>query len=213
MIDWARANDALVLEDDYDGEFRYDRVPVGALQGLDPERVVHLGSVSKSLSPAVRLGWMVLPAHLVDGVLAAKGEREAWASVPDQLTLADFIESGRYDRHVRRMRQRYRHRRDQLVTALADRAPHVTATGIAAGLHAVLRLPPGTEASVVKAASWQGLAVDGLSAFRHPGAVMPGADGLVVGYSAPSERAYGAAVDALIGCLPPSDAVPEGPPR
>ncbi|WP_329021959.1 MocR-like pyridoxine biosynthesis transcription factor PdxR [Streptomyces sp. NBC_01423] len=213
VIDWARANDALVLEDDYDGEFRYDRVPVGALQGLDPERVVHLGSVSKSLSPAVRLGWMVLPAHLVDGVLAAKGEREAWASVPDQLTLADFIESGRYDRHVRRMRQRYRHRRDRLVTALADRAPHVTATGIAAGLHAVLRLPPGTEASVVKAASWQGLAVDGLSAFRHPGAVMPGADGLVVGYSTPSERAYGAAVDALIGCLPPSDAVPEGPPR
>ncbi|MFB8085786.1 PLP-dependent aminotransferase family protein [Streptomyces sp. NPDC055992] len=211
VVDWARTRGALILEDDYDGEFRYDRVPVGALQGLDPERVVHLGSVSKSLSPAVRIGWMALPAHLVDGVLAAKGEREAWVSVPDQLTLADFIESGRYDRHVRRMRQRYRHRRDRLVTALADRAPHVTATGIAAGLHAVLRLPPGTEASVVKAATWQGLALDGLSAFRHPAAVVPAGDGLVIGYSTPPEHAYGAAIDALIGCLPPFDAVPEEP--
>ena len=213
VIDWARTRGALILEDDYDGEFRYDRVPVGALQGLDPERVVHLGSVSKSLSPAVRIGWMVLPAHLVDGVLAAKGEREAWVGVSDQLTLADFIESGQYDRHVRRMRQRYRHRRDRLVTALAEQAPHVTATGIAAGLHAVLRLPAGTEASVVKAASWQGLALDGLSDFRHPEAAMPASDGLVIGYSTPSERAYEATIDALISCLPPADAAREGPSR
>ncbi|MEU7581843.1 PLP-dependent aminotransferase family protein [Streptomyces sp. NPDC041068] len=206
VIDWARRTGGLVLEDDYDGEFRYDREPVGAVQGLDPERVVYLGSVSKSLSPAVRIGWMVLPEQLVDGVLAAKGEREAWASVLDQLTLAEFIASGQYDRHVRRMRQRYRNRRDQLVTALAKRAPHITATGIAAGLHAVLRLPPGTEASVVKAASWQGIALDGLAEFRHPRATMRGADGLVVGYSTPAEHAYGAAVEALLRALPPADA-------
>ncbi|MEV7194884.1 PLP-dependent aminotransferase family protein [Streptomyces sp. NPDC093510] len=205
VVDWARAGGGLVLEDDYDGEFRYDREPVGAVQGLGPERVVYLGSVSKSLSPAVRIGWMVLPEHLVDDVLAAKGEREAWASVLDQLTLADFIASGQYDRHIRRMRQRYRNRRDRLVTALAERAPHITATGIAAGLHAVLRLPPGTEASAVKAAAWQGIALDGLAAFRHPGAVMPAGDGLVVGYSTPSEHAYGAAVEALLRALPPSD--------
>ncbi|MER5480264.1 PLP-dependent aminotransferase family protein [Streptomyces sp. NPDC002734] len=208
VVDWARAGDRLVLEDDYDGEFRYDREPVGALQGLDPERVVHLGSVSKSLSPAVRIGWMVLPGHLVDGVLAAKGEREAWAGVVDQLTLADFIVSGRYDRHIRRMRRHYRDRRDQLVTALTERAPHVTATGIAAGLHAVLRLPPGTEASVVKAATWQGIALDGLAAFRHPGATTPAGDGLVVGYAAPAEHAYRAALDALLRALPPGDVVP-----
>ncbi|MFF1377687.1 PLP-dependent aminotransferase family protein [Streptomyces sp. NPDC058308] len=205
VVDWARAGGGVVLEDDYDGEFRYDREPVGALQGLDPERVVYLGSVSKSLSPAVRLGWMVLPEHLVDGVLAAKGEREAWASVLDQLTLADFIASGQYDRHIRRMRQRYRNRRDHLVTALAAHAPHITATGIAAGLHAVLRLPPGTEASAVKAASWQGIALDGLAAFRHPRATMPAGDGLVVGYSTPAEHAYGAAVEALVRALPPAD--------
>ncbi|MER7488945.1 PLP-dependent aminotransferase family protein [Streptomyces sp. NPDC126497] len=203
VVDWARAGGGLVLEDDYDGEFRYDREPVGALQGLDPERVVHLGSVSKSLSPAVRIGWMVLPEHLVDGVLAAKGEREAWAGVLDQLTLAELIESGQYDRHIRRMRQRYRRRRDQLVTALAERAPHITVTGIAAGLHAVLRLPPGTEASVVKAASWQGIALDGLAGFRHPRATAPAGDGLVVGYATPAEHAYRAALEALLRALPP----------
>ncbi|MFC7261617.1 MocR-like pyridoxine biosynthesis transcription factor PdxR [Streptomyces lutosisoli] len=203
LIDWARARGGVILEDDYDGEFRYDRKPVGAVQGLDPERVIHLGSVSKSLSPAVRLGWMVLPERYVDAVLAVKGEREAWASALDQLTLADFIVSGSYDRHVRRMRQRYRGRRDRLVAALATQAPHIEVTGIAAGLHAVLRLPPGTEQSTVKAAVWQGVALDGLAEFRHPEAVTAAPDGLVVGYGTPAEHAYGAALDALCGVLPP----------
>ncbi|WP_406294563.1 PLP-dependent aminotransferase family protein [Streptomyces sp. NBC_00624] len=203
VVDWARTRGGLVLEDDYDGEFRYDREPVSAVQGLGPDRVVHLGSVSKSLSPAIRLGWMVLPEHLVGAVLAAKGEREGWASVLDQLTLADFIESGHYDRHIRRMRQRYRHRRDQLVAALAAHAPHITPTGIAAGLHAVLRLPPGTERSTVKAAAWQGLGLDPLADFRHPAATMPAEDGLVVGYATPPDHAYGAALEALCRALPP----------
>ncbi|MFD4525343.1 PLP-dependent aminotransferase family protein [Streptomyces sp. NPDC058470] len=203
VIDWARARGGVILEDDYDGEFRYDRKPVGAVQGLDPERVIHIGSVSKSLSPALRLGWMVLPERYVDAVLAVKGEREAWAGVPDQLALADFIVSGSYDRHVRRMRQRYRGRRDRLVAALAARAPHIEVTGVAAGLHAVLRLPPGTERSAVKAAVWQGVALDGLGEFRHREAVMPAPDGLVVGYATPAEHAYGAALEALCGVLPP----------
>ncbi|MGW6270252.1 MocR-like pyridoxine biosynthesis transcription factor PdxR [Streptomyces sp. NPDC055060] len=204
VIDWARARGGLVLEDDYDGEFRYDREPVGAVQGLDPERVIYMGSVSKSLSPGVRLGWLVLPEHLIDGVLAAKGEREAWAGVTDQLTLAELIESGHYDRHVRRMRQRYRTRRDQLVAALATHAPHISPTGVAAGLHAVLRLPPGTEQSTAKAAAWQGLALESLAEFRHPDATMPASDGLVVGYSTPPEHAYGAALEALCRALPPA---------
>ncbi|MGX1561349.1 MocR-like pyridoxine biosynthesis transcription factor PdxR [Streptomyces sp. NPDC055506] len=203
VIDWARARGGLVLEDDYDGEFRYDRRPVGAVQGLDPERVIHIGSVSKSLSPAVRLGWMVLPERYVEDVLAVKGEREAWVSVLDQLSLADFIVSGSYDRHVRRMRQRYRRRRDRLVAALAEHAPQVEVTGVAAGLHAVLRLPPGTEASSVKAAAWRGIALDGLAAFRHPDTDMAVSDGLVVGYATPSEHAYGPALEALCGALPP----------
>ncbi|GAA3107296.1 MocR-like pyridoxine biosynthesis transcription factor PdxR [Streptomyces echinatus] len=204
VIDWARARGAVVLEDDYDGEFRYDRRPVGALQGLDPERVIHIGSVSKSLSPALRLGWMVLPQHCVQPVLAAKGEREAWASVLDQLALADFVACGSYDRHVRRMRQSYRRRRDRLVAALAEQAPHIEVTGIAAGLHAVLRLPPGTERSTVKAARWQGVALDGLAAFRHPQSPTAVGDGLVVGYATPAEHAYGAALEALCEALPPA---------
>ncbi|SEQ54298.1 GntR family transcriptional regulator / MocR family aminotransferase [Streptomyces sp. yr375] len=205
VIDWARARGGVLVEDDYDGEFRYDRKPVGAVQGLDPERVIYVGSVSKSLSPALRLGWLVLPERYVGGVLAAKGEREAWASVPDQLALADLIASGAYDRHVRRMRQRYRGRRDRLVEALAAHAPHVEVTGVAAGLHAVLRLPPGTERSTVRAAARQGVALDGLAAFRHPATDMAPQDGLVVGYATPSEHAYGAALDALCRALPATE--------
>ncbi len=201
VVDRARARGVVVLEDDYDGEFRYDRKPVGALQSLDPEQVVLIGSVSKSLSPAVRLGWMVLPERYVGDVLAAKGEREAWASVLDQLALADLIVSGSYDRHVRRMRQRYRDRRDRLVAALAERAPHVQVSGLAAGLHAVLRLPPGTERSALGAAALHGVALDGLADFRHPDTDMPADDGLVVGYATPPEHAYGAALEALCGAL------------
>ncbi|SEF26040.1 GntR family transcriptional regulator / MocR family aminotransferase [Amycolatopsis pretoriensis] len=204
VLDHVRATGGVLIEDDYDGEFRYDRKPVGAVQGLDPERVVYVGSVSKSLSPALRLGWLVLPEALVDPVLAAKGEREAWAGVLDQLTLAEFLKAGAYDRHIRRMRQRYRRRRDLLVDALANRAPHVVPAGIAAGLHAVLRLPPGTEQSAVKAAAWQGLALDGLAAFRHPASTMSTMDGLVVGYATPPEHAYPAAIEALCRALPPA---------
>ncbi|WP_030678191.1 PLP-dependent aminotransferase family protein [Streptomyces rimosus] len=209
-INWARSTGSPVLEDDYDGEFRYDRQPVGSLQGLDPDHVVHLGSVSKSLSPALRLGWMVLPEHLVEPVLAAKGEREAWASATDQLTLADFIECGAYDRHVRSMRLRYRRRRDRLVDAVAASAPHIAVSGIAAGLHAVLELPAqdgeqdgerGEEAAL-RAARWQGLALDGLTAYRHPEATGPARHGLVVGYATPPEHAFGTALEALCRALP-----------
>ncbi|MFF8288234.1 PLP-dependent aminotransferase family protein [Streptomyces sp. NPDC016309] len=200
-VDWARRTGGLILEDDYDGEFRYDRQPVGALQGLDPERVVHLGTASKSLTPGLRLGWMVLPEALVGDVLAAKGHADWVSSALDQLTLAEFIRSGAYDRHVRGMRLRYRRRRDQLVAALAERAPDIRVSGIAAGLHAVLELPHGTERSVVQAAAWQGLAVQGLDRFRHPD-VPPGRDALVVGYATPTDSAWSGALDALCRALP-----------
>ncbi|AJF64834.1 PLP-dependent aminotransferase family protein [Streptomyces vietnamensis] len=198
VLEWARRSGGLVVEDDYDGEFRYDRRPVGAVQGLDPERTVLLGSVSKSLSPALRLGWMCLPAALVDGVVAAKGEREPYASATDQLTLADFLGSGAYDRHVRRMRRRHRERRDRLTAVLASRVPEVRVTGIAAGLHAVLELPAGTERAALAAAARHGVATEGLASYRHPDAEGPARpDGLVVGYATPPERLYGAALDAL----------------
>ncbi|MFJ1644462.1 PLP-dependent aminotransferase family protein [Streptomyces sp. NPDC088258] len=225
-VDWARATDGLVLEDDYDGEYRYDRQPVGALQGLDPERVVYLGTASKSLAPGLRLAWMVLPERLVGEVVAAKGETDRLSGTPDQLTLAEFITSGAYDRQIRAARGRYRRRRDQLTAALADAAPEVRVTGIAAGLHAVVQLPPGTEQSTLAAARDQGLALQGLSYFRHPSfphssfqhpsfqhpsfphpsfqhpAAPPGPDALVVGYGTPSDSAWAGALEALCRVLP-----------
>ncbi|WP_328918590.1 PLP-dependent aminotransferase family protein [Streptomyces jietaisiensis] len=202
VVDWARRTGGWVLEDDYDGEFRYDRQPVGALQDLDPERVVHLGTASKALAPGLRLAWMVLPPALAGQVLEATGGHNP-CGVLDQLTLAEFLASGAYDRHVRASRLRYRRRRDQLVAALAARAPEARPTGIAAGLHAVLRLPPGTEQSVVRAAVWQGLALHGLAAHRHPEAAPgPAADALVVGYGTPPDHAWSGALDALCRAVP-----------
>ncbi|WP_343245101.1 PLP-dependent aminotransferase family protein [Streptomyces sp. SID14478] len=204
VVDWARRTDGLILEDDYDGEFRYDRQPVGALQGLDPDRVVYFGTASKSLAPGLRLGWMVLPSALTQEVVEAKGSMDWSCGALDQLTLAEFLNSGAYDRHLRSARLRYRRRRDQLVAALAARAPSVRATGIAAGLHAVLQLPPGTEQSVVSAAAWQRLGVAGLSSFRHELAADPAAsiDALVVGYGTPPDHAWTGALDALCRVLP-----------
>nr|WP_239065309.1 PLP-dependent aminotransferase family protein [Streptomyces sp. S4.7] len=202
VVDWARGAGGLILEDDYDGEFRYDRQPVGALQGLDPERVVYMGTASKSLAPGLRLAWMVLPRALVGEVIGAKGDVSAVPSAVDQLTLAEFITCGAYDRHVRSVRLRYRRRRDQLVEALAEHAPESRVTGIAAGLHAVVELPPGTdERTAIQAAAWEGLAVQGLSAFRHP-SVPPGREALVVGYGAPTDSAWAGALDALCRVLP-----------
>jgi GntR family transcriptional regulator/MocR family aminotransferase len=204
-VDWARATGGLILEDDYDGEFRYDRQPVGALQGLDAERVVYFGTVSKALAPGLRLAWMVLPADVVPEVVAAKGHADWMSSALDQLTLAEFIASGAYDRQVRSMRARYRRRRDQLARTLEQRAPGVRVTGMAAGLQAVLELPPGTEDSVVRAAARQGLAVSGMAEFRHEEAGSGGPaerEALVVNFAAPSDSAWSGALDALCRVMP-----------
>ncbi|GHF47975.1 GntR family transcriptional regulator [Streptomyces mashuensis] len=205
VVDWASRTGGLVLEDDYDGEFRYDRQPVGALQGLAPEHVVHMGTASKSLAPGLRLGWLVLPEHLVDAFLALKAGGEWSVGTLDQLTLAELITSGAYDRHIRSTRLRYRRRRDQLVAALAEHAPHIRATGIAAGLHAVLTLPPGTERPTVQAAAVQGLALHGLSRYRHPEATQEPREGLIVAYGAPPEHTWSQALEALLRVLPPGE--------
>ena len=199
VVEWARRASRVVLDDDYDGEFRFDRQPVGALQALDPGRVVYLGSVSKSLSPALRLGWLALPETMVDPVVEAAGGQQFSVDVINQLTLAEFVARGYYDRHIRRMRGRYRRRRDALVQALAPFG--VDTVGLAAGLNLLVTLPDGTEAEVMRRAGEAGIALTGLSILRHPDAMTDERDGIVVGYAAPPEHAFGSAVSALCEVL------------
>jgi GntR family transcriptional regulator/MocR family aminotransferase len=200
LVRWAVERDAVLVEDDYDGEFRYDRHPVGALQGLAPDRVVYAGTASKTLAPGLRLAWLVLPARLADGVIAAKELADRQGGVLDQLAMAGFVAGGGYDRHVRRQRLAYRRRRDRLVAALAEHVPAARVTGIAAGLHALVELPPGrAEAEVVAAAARRGLALDPLGEYATPGAAHPPA--LVVGYGTPPEHAFATAVNLLCAVL------------
>jgi GntR family transcriptional regulator/MocR family aminotransferase len=202
VLRWAHTTGGFILEDDYDGEFRYDRAAVGALQGLDPHRVIYFGTASKSVAPALRLAWMVVPEDLIADVLAAKGRVET-VSVLDQLTMAEFIVSGAFDRHVRTRRQNYRRRRDQLIEALRPFAPGVRVTGMAAGLQAVIELPRNTEAAVLEAASRRGLVVSGMSEFRHPQLGQADAlpDGLVVNYSAIADSAWPGALELLYSLM------------
>ncbi|MGW5349920.1 MocR-like pyridoxine biosynthesis transcription factor PdxR [Streptomyces sp. NPDC004031] len=199
---WARRTGGLVVEDDYDGEFRYDRQPVGAVQGTAPEQVVYLGTASKTLGPALRLGWMVLPAHLVEPVAQAKLYSDYHTGAVGQLALADMIGSHSYDRHVRAARLRYRRRRDLLVARLAG-AGGAEVRGVAAGLHALLGLPPEGpgEAEVLRAAASRGLAVGTLGGHWHAPEVPGRPQGLVVGYGTPGEGGYPAALDALARAL------------
>jgi GntR family transcriptional regulator / MocR family aminotransferase len=141
LLAWLRRRDAIAIEDDYDAEYRYDRAPVGALQGLEPERIVYAGSASKTLAPALRLGWLVVPSGLVDGVVREKRLADLSTAHIEQHAFAHFLASGELDRHLRRMRSRYRRRRDTLVASLAEVLPEARVQGIAAGLHAAVRLP------------------------------------------------------------------------
>lgn len=200
-VAWAARDTArLVIEDDYDGEFRYDRQPLGALQALAPEHVVYAGTASKTLAPGLRLAWLVLPTHLIEDVVKAKTLADRHTSTLDQLTLAEFIVSGAYDRHIRRSRLSYRRRRDRLVAALHGHTPNVQITGIAAGLHALVELPPGhREDQVIARASEHSLALEGLHAYAD--APQLHAPALVVGYGTPPQHAYTAAIARLCTVL------------
>jgi GntR family transcriptional regulator/MocR family aminotransferase len=199
LTEWAAESGGLVIEDDYDGEFRYDRHPLGALQALAPDHVAYLGTASKTLAPGLRLGWLVLPAALAEPVLAAKAIAD-FTSALEQLALARFIESGHYDRHVRGRRLAYRRRRDTLLRTLAQEVPAASVTGIAAGLHELVTLPPGsTEPDVIAAAARRDLAVAGLATYAAADHDRPPA--LVVGYATPPEHAFTAAVARLTATL------------
>ncbi|MFV2145100.1 MULTISPECIES: MocR-like pyridoxine biosynthesis transcription factor PdxR [Isoptericola] len=201
VLAWVRQVDGLVVEDDYDAEFRYDRRPVAALQRLDPERVVLLGSVSKTMSPAFGIGWAVLPAAW----RAALGDvaRAGAPSVVDQLTVTRFLEGGGYDRHLRAARTRYRRRHDALAGAVGHRLPDARLHGMAAGLHALLELPGGDEApdaaEVVRAAAARDVGVVDLRRYQ----VRPAARSrtLVLGYGNLVDARLEEAVARLASCV------------
>jgi GntR family transcriptional regulator/MocR family aminotransferase len=194
LAEWAVRSSAFVLEDDYDAEYRYDRAPVGAVQGLAPERVVYAGSVSKTLAPALRLGWLVAPEQLAAAIAAAKASDDLGTPVVEQLTLADFIERGELDRHLRRTRATYRGRRDALVAALARHLPGCAPAGIAAGLHMVVHLPQSAdERGVLARARERDIALYGLS--EH--SIRPARPALLLGYGRISEPAIEPGVRAL----------------
>jgi GntR family transcriptional regulator/MocR family aminotransferase len=201
VVDWARRTGGVIIEDDYDGEFRYDRSPVGALHGVDPERVIYMGTVSKSLAPGLRLGWLVLPERLVEAVARQKGETEETSGFVEQLAMAEFIVSGSYDRHIRTMRAEYRRRREQLVAAVARSSPKTTVAGMPAGLHVMLELAGADESPLSRQLAWRRLGVEGLDLYRHP-EIGGERDGVVIGYAAPAPSAWSAALDALIRLLP-----------
>ncbi len=195
MLAWAESADALIVEDDYDAEFRYDRPPVGSLQGLMPDRVVYCGSASKTLAPTLRLGWIVAPPRLVHGLV----DQVLYTAIApprlEQLAFADFLARGELDRHLRRMRLRYRRRRDVLVRSLARELPEVEVRGAAAGLYIAAVLPPGSdERRVLEEARRQGIGVYGLS--EHSVRAR-GEPTLLLGYAVPSEATIRAAVRTL----------------
>lgn len=199
VVAWARANGALVLEDDYDAELRYDRGPAGTLQGLASDVVVLAGTASKTLAPALRLGWLLLPAELMPIAVTARATADGGGPRIEERALAELISSGAFDRHVRAARQRYRAKRATLLNALAAALPAARVRGIAAGLHVVLELPPGAEEAVVTArAARQGVHVQGLGTFTR---AHPQPPSLVLGYGLPSERQLRQAVEVIAASI------------
>jgi GntR family transcriptional regulator / MocR family aminotransferase len=195
LMEWARAGN-LVIEDDYDAEYRYDRAPIGALQGIAADRVVYIGSTSKTLAPGLRIGWMVLPPHLTGPVALSKGLADTGSSVMDQIALTYLLTSGGYDRHVRQMRRRYLSRRNALLDALHRHLPQASVLGAAAGVHLTVRFPDGfgIDELVARAAA-QRIRVEPLApCYAEPGSAPPG---LMLGYANLSESQIQNGVQAL----------------
>ena len=197
LVEWAERCDAVIVEDDYDGEFRYDRAAIGSLQGLCPERVVYGGSASKALLPGLRLGWLAAPSWLIGELVGEKVFVDGAPPLLTDLTFADFLKRGEYDRHLRRMRRAYARRRAALVELLESGIPGARVSGVEAGLHAVVHLPAGLSCeAVVAAAAERGVGVERLRAY----ATDPGAceDALVIGYAGVSEPTLVAAMRELV---------------
>jgi GntR family transcriptional regulator/MocR family aminotransferase len=201
LLAWARARERVIVEDDYDAEFRYDRRPLAALQGLDPARVVYVGTASKVLAPALRLGWIVAPAALAPALAVEKLAADSGSPALDQLALAHLIASGEHDRHLRRVRRTYAQRRDRLVGALAREVPEGRIEGAAAGLHLVLALPVALEpVRLRRAVAAHGVVVEEVGSLLR-GSTRESATRLVLGYGRVPTAGVDAAVAGLAAAL------------
>jgi GntR family transcriptional regulator/MocR family aminotransferase len=196
LLAWLRDRDAIAIEDDYDAEYRYDRAAVGALQGLDPERVVYAGSVSKTLAPALRIGWLVVPPSLLPAVTHEKLLADRGTARIEQHALADFLTRGELDRHLRRMRTRYRARRDALVQALTEALPETSVRGVAAGLHVTVQLPDSDSEQTIREEARTGrVELETMSDYRPDAGGRPPA--LLLGYAQMPEPTIRAGVREL----------------
>ena len=198
LVAWANARNGLIIEDDYDAEYRYDRTPIGAIQGLAPDRVIYAGSSSKTLAPGLRLGWLLAPHELIPALAEAKEAADRGSPILEQLAFADFLARGEFDRHLRRMRPIYRRRRDALLSALQRELPAFRPVGASAGLHVLAWLPAGMEESAVsEAAARRGVGVYGLE--KHW--ISDGPSGLLFGYAALSEPVIAEGVELLAAAI------------
>ncbi|MCG7608583.1 MULTISPECIES: PLP-dependent aminotransferase family protein [Mycobacterium] len=195
LLEWAQPG-RLIIEDDYDAEYRYDRAPVGALQGVAPDRVVYIGSTSKTLAPGLRIGWMVVPAHLIERLRTAKSLADTGSSVMDQIAFSQFLASGGYDRHLRQMRRRYPARRAALLAALARHLPQAEVLGAAAGVHLTVRFPAGFPIEkLTRRATESRIRLEPLApCYADPATAPPG---LILGYANVTESQIAAGVEQL----------------
>jgi GntR family transcriptional regulator/MocR family aminotransferase len=199
LTDWAIRRSAFIIEDDYDAEYRYDREPVGSMQGLAPERVIYTGSLSKILAPALRIGWMIVPAEMYKTVEDCKRYADLGSPILEQLTFAEFLREGELDRHLRRMRSVYRSRRDALITALARRLPDWRPTGAAAGLHLVTELPDSLdEQKVLRLSATRPIRVYPMRDYCFKVSLRPA---LVFGYGCLAEGQIGQGISQLAAAV------------
>lgn len=201
LVSWAETSDAVIVEDDYDGEFQYGTVKVGALQATAPHRVIYAGTTSKTLAPGIRLAWLVVPADWVERITDAKRIADHHSAALTQMIVTELLLTGAYDQHIRRCRDHYRMRRDRLAAILAEHAPTAWVMSQDRGLHALIRWPADgpSEREVLRAARAESLALAGLGSYwtapeGHP-------PGLVIGFATPPHHAYGAALAALARVL------------
>ncbi|HEU5389012.1 MAG TPA: PLP-dependent aminotransferase family protein [Streptosporangiaceae bacterium] len=195
LAGWLRGTGAIAVEDDYDAEYRYDRAPIGALQGIEPSRIIYTGSVSKTLAPALRIGWLMLPPRLLGPVTDAKRLADLGSNHLEQHALASFLTAGHLDRHLRRMRPAYRRRREALVDALTTELPEARIHGVAAGLHVAVALPGyDDEQAIAAAARRSGIAMATMADYRLRAVGPPT---LLLGYAQHPEPTLRAGVAAL----------------